>query len=88
MSDGVLTLIALGLFAHGTSKWPTMGPWDLGPAVFKLFAFLSIVAMVVLLAICVQLSISISGLQEQIRRLTEESAEIRLDLEESTKGDK
>jgi uncharacterized protein YacL len=51
-------------------------------------ALLSIVAMVVLLAICVQLSISISGLQEQIRRLTEESAEIRLDLDESTKGEK
>jgi amino acid transporter len=46
--------IALGLFAHGTSKWPTMGPWDLGPAVFKLFAFLSIVAMVLIFVIGVQ----------------------------------
>ena len=46
--------IALGLFAHGTAKWPTMGPWDLGPAVFKLFAFLSIVAMVLIFIIGVQ----------------------------------
>jgi amino acid transporter len=23
--------IALGLLAHGTAKWPKMGPWDLGP---------------------------------------------------------
>jgi len=46
--------IALGLFAHGTAKWPTMGPWNLGPAVFKLFAFLSIVAMVLIFVIGVQ----------------------------------
>jgi amino acid transporter len=46
--------IALGLFAHGTSKWPTMGPWDLGPAMFKFFAFLSIVAMILIFVIGVQ----------------------------------
>jgi len=46
--------IALGLFTHGTSKWPTMGPWDLGPAVFKLFALLSIIAMVLIFVIGVQ----------------------------------
>jgi amino acid transporter len=46
--------IALGLFAHGTSKWPTMGPWDLGPAMFKLFAFLSILAMILIFVIGVQ----------------------------------
>ena len=46
--------IALGLFTHGTSKWPNMGPWDLGPAVFKLFAFLSIIAMVLIFVIGVQ----------------------------------
>jgi amino acid transporter len=46
--------IALGLFAHGTSKWPHMGPWDLGPATFKLFAFLSILAMVLIFVIGVQ----------------------------------
>ena len=45
-------------------------------------ALLSIGAIFLLLAICVQFSISISGMQEQIRRLTEESAEIKLRLEE------
>lgn len=46
--------VALGLFAHGTSKWPTMGPWDLGPGLFKLFAFLSIIAMIAIFIIGVQ----------------------------------
>jgi hypothetical protein len=46
-------------------------------------ALLSIVAMILLMAICVQLSISISGLQEQVRRLTEESAELRMMIEET-----
>ena len=45
-------------------------------------AFLSISAVFLLLAICIQISISISGMQEQIRRLTEEAAEIKLRLEE------
>ena len=46
--------IGLGLFAHGTAKWPKMGPWDLGAGVFKLFAFLSILAMVLIFVIGVQ----------------------------------
>ncbi len=46
--------IALGLFAYGTAKWPKMGPWDLGRGVFSLFAFLSIVAMVLIFVIGVQ----------------------------------
>ena len=45
-------------------------------------ALLSLGAVLLLLLICVQISISISGMQEQIRRLAEESAEIRLRLEE------
>ena len=45
-------------------------------------ALLSIGAIFLLLAICVQFSISISGMQEQIRRLTEEAAETKLRLEE------
>lgn len=45
-------------------------------------ALLSIGAIFLLLAICVQFSISISGMQEQIRRLAEEAAEIKLRLEE------
>ena len=44
-------------------------------------ALLSLGAVVLLLAICVQFSISISGMQEQIRRLTEEAAETKLRLE-------
>ena len=46
--------IALGLFAFGTSKWPKMGPWDLGRGVFSLFAVLSILAMVLIFVIGVQ----------------------------------
>ncbi len=45
-------------------------------------ALLSIGAIFLLLAICVQFSISISGMQEQIRRLTEDAAETKLRLEE------
>jgi hypothetical protein len=45
-------------------------------------ALLSIGAIFLLLTICVQFSISISGMQEQIRRLTEEVAETKLRLVE------
>ncbi len=46
--------IALGLFAWGTSKWDKMGPFDLGAGVFKLFAILSIIAMVLIFVIGIQ----------------------------------
>ena len=46
--------IALGLFAYGTKKWPTMGPWNMGKGLFSLFAVLSIVAMVLIFFIGVQ----------------------------------
>ena len=46
--------IALGLFAYGTKKWPTMGPWNVGRGLFKLFAILSIVAMVLIFFIGIQ----------------------------------
>jgi len=46
--------IALGLFAHGTHKWSKMGPWDIGGGLFKLFAFLSIIAMIAIFIIGVQ----------------------------------
>ena len=45
-------------------------------------ALLSIGAIFLLLTICVQFSISISGMQEQIRRLAEEVADTKLRLEE------
>ena len=32
--------ITLGLFTFGSSKWPKMGPWNLGRGVFSLFAIL------------------------------------------------
>ena len=41
-------------------------------------ALLAVSFMTVLVAICVQLSISISGLQEQVRSLSEEVAQLRL----------
>ncbi|MBZ9936487.1 amino acid permease [Mesorhizobium sp. BR1-1-16] len=46
--------IALGLFAYGTSKWPAMGPWNLGRGLFTLFGLLSIVAMVLIFVIGIQ----------------------------------
>jgi len=46
--------IALGLFAHGTPKWNKMGPWDLGPGLFKLFAVLSILAMALIFYLGIQ----------------------------------
>jgi len=50
-------------------------------------ALLSINAVFLFLAICVQISISISGMQEQIRRLTEEVADTKLRLEEHQSRD-
>jgi hypothetical protein len=41
-------------------------------------ALLAVSFMTVLVAICLQLSISISGLQEQVRSLSEELAQLRL----------
>jgi regulator of replication initiation timing len=38
--------------------------------------------MILLLVLCVQLSISISGLQEQVRNLAEEEAFLRREIEE------
>ncbi|MGX5665123.1 amino acid permease [Rhizobium daejeonense] len=46
--------IALGLFAWGTSKWDKMGPWNLGEAVFKLFAILSVLAMILIFVLGIQ----------------------------------
>lgn len=57
----------LGLFSPLTQ--PTARWLGVTPGVVLTFA-----AAVALLAICIQLSISISGLQEQIRRLSEDLA--------------
>jgi hypothetical protein len=45
-------------------------------------------AVVLLVVLCVQLSISISGLQEQVRRLAEEAAFLRQELEEVSSSKK
>ena len=44
-------------------------------------ALLAIAAVILLLVLCVQLSISISGLQEQVRSLAEESSFLREELD-------
>ncbi len=46
--------ITLGLFAWGTSKWDKMGPWNLGEGMFKLFAVLSIIAMILIFVLGIQ----------------------------------
>lgn len=37
--------ITLGLFAYGGPKWPKMGPWSMGRALYSLIALLSIASM-------------------------------------------
>lgn len=46
--------ITLGLLAWGTSKWDKMGPWNLGETTFKLFAVLSILAMILIFVLGIQ----------------------------------
>ena len=46
--------IVLGMLAWGTPKWDKMGPWDMGRGVFMLFAFLSIVSMILIFVIGIQ----------------------------------
>ncbi|MET2830368.1 amino acid permease [Mesorhizobium shangrilense] len=46
--------IVLGMLAWGTPKWDKMGPWNMGRGVFMLFAFLSIVSMILIFVIGVQ----------------------------------
>jgi hypothetical protein len=46
-------------------------------------AMLTMVFLLLLVTICIQLSISISGLQEQVRTLSEEVAQHRLTFERS-----
>ena len=57
------------------------GRINLSPA-----ALLGAGALLLLIVLCVQLSISISGMQEQIRRLAEEAAYLREELDEARTG--
>ena len=45
------------------------------------FSFVAAIAIMVLLGLCVQLSISVSGIQNQLRKLNENHALLRNDLE-------
>jgi hypothetical protein len=46
-------------------------------------ALLALIAVVLLVSICIQLSISISGLQDQIRSMAEKVALMRTEADES-----
>ncbi|MNF86268.1 putative amino acid permease YhdG [compost metagenome] len=46
--------IVLGLFTYGTSKWPTMGPWNMGRFWYSVFAILSILSMIIIFVIGIQ----------------------------------
>jgi amino acid transporter len=46
--------IAAGFFAIGTSKWPTMGPWNIGIPIYRLFAVLSVLGMILIVFIAIQ----------------------------------
>lgn len=45
--------LVAGLFAYGTPKWPSPGPWALSAGVYKLVTVLSVVGMGVILFIAV-----------------------------------
>ncbi|CCV05458.1 Amino acid permease-associated region [Mesorhizobium metallidurans STM 2683] len=46
--------IVLGMLAWGTPKWDKMGPWNMGKGMFMLFAFLSIVSMILIFIVGIQ----------------------------------
>ena len=75
---GWLSLFALGIVAlvalpitNKLSGWLRLTP----------AALRALCGMVLLLLICIQLSVSISGVQNQMRRLAEELAKLRLTAE-------
>ena len=43
--------LVAGLFAYGTAKWPSPGPWAMSAGVYKLVTVLSVVGMAVILYI-------------------------------------
>jgi amino acid transporter len=46
--------ITLGVFAWGTSRWPTMGPWNIGRGPYVVIAVLSVIAMIIIFVIGIQ----------------------------------
>jgi uncharacterized membrane protein YfcA len=81
---GWLVLGGLGVVAGVLSPLaePLADQLNLSPA-----ALLGVGGLLLLLVLCVQLSISISGLQEQVRTLAEEASYLRQELDE-TRSDK
>jgi hypothetical protein len=79
---GWLALGGLGLIAGGLL--PIIAPLakklHLSPV-----ALVVLGALILILTLCVQLSISISGMQEHIRRLTEEAALLREEHDDARK---
>ncbi|MCX7286269.1 MAG: hypothetical protein NTW20_01570 [Rhodobacterales bacterium] len=45
--------LVAGLFAYGTAKWPTPGPWAMSGGLYKLVTVLAVVGMGVILFIAV-----------------------------------
>jgi len=46
--------IVAGAFAIGGPKWPTMGPWNIGIPMYRLFAALSVIGMIIIVFIAIQ----------------------------------
>jgi amino acid transporter len=46
--------IVLGMFAYGTAKWPTPGPWAMSTGLFKATCLLSVVGMAIIFFIAIQ----------------------------------
>ena len=46
--------IAIGFFVIGTPKWPKMGPWNMGIPLYRLFALLSVIGMVIIIFVAIQ----------------------------------
>jgi hypothetical protein len=76
---GWMTLGGLGVVAGAILPVaaPLADRLNLSPA-----ALLGVGAVILLVVLCVQLSISISGMQEQIRRLAEEAGYLREELDD------
>ena len=73
---GIIAMIALPV-TNKISEWLRITP----------AALLALSGLFVLVVICIQLSISISGMQNQIRRLSEELSKLRLDHEQQKSSD-
>ncbi|MEO8882948.1 MAG: amino acid permease [Devosia sp.] len=46
--------IVLGVFAYGTAKWPTMGPWNMGRVPYTIIAVLVVISMILIFVIGIQ----------------------------------